>query len=60
MAANAPLAAKALGIHNSLLRRAASVHAGSVVEQEGDRWCCSTVMGAPVADHDVCLLRACA
>lgn len=38
MQSNAPLATKALGIHNSILRRAATAHAGNVVEQEGDSW----------------------
>ncbi|KAF8059749.1 CSN6 [Scenedesmus sp. PABB004] len=38
MASNAPLATKALGIHNAVLRRAAAAHAGHVVEQEGDSW----------------------
>ncbi|KAF6257722.1 hypothetical protein COO60DRAFT_1203083 [Scenedesmus sp. NREL 46B-D3] len=38
MAGNAPLTTKALGMHNSILRRAASAHAGYVIEQEGDSW----------------------
>jgi hypothetical protein len=38
MAANAPLTTKALGMHNAILRRAASAHAGHVIEQEGDSW----------------------
>jgi class 3 adenylate cyclase len=38
MASNAPLTTKALGMHNAILRRAASAHAGHVVEQEGDSW----------------------
>jgi hypothetical protein len=38
MASNAPLTTKALGMHNAILRRAASAHAGHVIEQEGDSW----------------------
>jgi hypothetical protein len=38
MQINAPLATRFLGIHNALLRRAAAMHAGHVVEQEGDSW----------------------
>lgn len=38
MQSNAPLATKALGIHNFILRRATAAHAGNVVEQEGDSW----------------------
>ncbi|KAF6255371.1 hypothetical protein COO60DRAFT_215437 [Scenedesmus sp. NREL 46B-D3] len=38
MQLNAPLATRFLGIHNALLRRAAAMHAGHVVEQEGDSW----------------------
>jgi hypothetical protein len=38
MQLNAPMATRFLGIHNALLRRAAAMHAGHVVEQEGDSW----------------------
>eukprot|EP00775_Hariotina_reticulata_P005277 gene5277-5512_t len=38
MQRDAPLCIKALGIHNNILRKATTTHAGHVVEQEGDSW----------------------
>eukprot|EP00775_Hariotina_reticulata_P007361 gene7361-7572_t len=38
MRQDAPLCVKALGIHNAILRKAVSAHAGHVIEQEGDSW----------------------
>lgn len=53
MQSNAPLATKALGIHNSILRRAAAAHAGNVVEQEGDSW--SIAFHTPIDAVAFCL-----
>jgi hypothetical protein len=32
------LTTKALGMHNAVLKKAAHLHAGHVLEQEGDSW----------------------
>jgi len=32
------MCAKAMGIHNAVLRKVATAHAGHIIEQEGDSW----------------------
>ena len=38
MQQNAAVTTRAMGIHNAILRRAVTAHAGHVIEQEGDSW----------------------
>lgn len=53
MRQNAPVTTKALGNHNAILRRAVNIHAGHVIEQEGDSW--SVAFYRPVQAVAFCL-----
>eukprot|EP00775_Hariotina_reticulata_P005600 gene5600-5838_t len=53
MQRNALVCTKAMGVHNAILRAAVSVHAGHVIEQEGDSW--SVAFHRPVEAVAFCL-----
>eukprot|EP00878_Enallax_costatus_P015458 GHUV01016192.1.p1 GENE.GHUV01016192.1~~GHUV01016192.1.p1 ORF type:complete len:446 (+),score=127.76 GHUV01016192.1:4890-6227(+) len=53
MQQNAAMTTRALGIHNAILRKAVTAHAGYVIEQEGDSW--SVAFHRPVDAVAFCL-----
>eukprot|EP00775_Hariotina_reticulata_P005596 gene5596-5834_t len=53
MQKNAFICTKAMGVHNAILRAAVSIHAGHVIEQEGDSW--SVAFHRPVEAVAFCL-----
>jgi class 3 adenylate cyclase len=53
MQRDAALCVKMMGIHNTVLRRTVTTHAGHVIEQEGDSW--SIAFHRPVDAVAFCL-----
>lgn len=53
MQQNAIVTTRAIGIHNAILRKAVTAHAGHVIEQEGDSW--SIAFHRPVDAVAFCL-----